>query len=384
MKTTTKLALGVNLAAACLMMQGCKAPKVIGSEPVVTQPTVQTVDVQSAPVTPVAQPQVVAVVDTPPPPPPPAVKEVKPLPPPPPPPAVKEVKPLPPPPAKEVKPLPPPSAPVATTVYTIKNGDTLSVISKRNNVKMSAILAANPGLNPNKIYAGKKINLPVVNGAVKAAPKVALKAAPKAAKKAPAVAPVAAAKSFNGPTKEYVVKSGDLMGTIAQAHGITIRQLKEMNGLKLGRETNKLRIGQKLKVPAENKSVVPDTKALPADKPAEKKAEEVNPAAAATPTPAPTAEVTASAAPVAKTASAPAITANAENAPAAPVAETASVVEASKAEATKPAGNTYVVKEGEDIVTIAINHNMSPAKLAELNDVKPEDELKPGTVLKLP
>ncbi|MBO7130577.1 MAG: LysM peptidoglycan-binding domain-containing protein, partial [Fibrobacterales bacterium] len=54
-------------------------------------------------------------------------------------------------------------------------------------------------------------------------------------------------KPYTGPTKEYVVKGGDSLGKIAYANGITIKCLKEMNGLK----SNNIRIGQKLKVPAE-------------------------------------------------------------------------------------------------------------------------------------
>lgn len=44
--------------------------------------------------------------------------------------------------------------------YTIKKGDTLSAIAKRNNTTVKALLAKNPQIkNANKIFAGKKIKL---------------------------------------------------------------------------------------------------------------------------------------------------------------------------------------------------------------------------------
>jgi len=49
-----------------------------------------------------------------------------------------------------------------------------------------------------------------------------------------------------GPHKEYVVQSGDTLSIIAQAFNTNVAKIKEMNSLK----SDNLRIGQKLKVPA--------------------------------------------------------------------------------------------------------------------------------------
>ena len=49
-----------------------------------------------------------------------------------------------------------------------------------------------------------------------------------------------------GAHKEYVVQGGDNLSIIAQAFNTTVAKIKEMNGLK----SDNLRIGQKLKVPA--------------------------------------------------------------------------------------------------------------------------------------
>jgi len=54
-------------------------------------------------------------------------------------------------------------------------------------------------------------------------------------------------KPFNGKTKIYKVKSGNTLSGIAHKYHITVKQLREMNGMG---EHDMLRIGQKLKVPA--------------------------------------------------------------------------------------------------------------------------------------
>lgn len=45
---------------------------------------------------------------------------------------------------------------------------------------------------------------------------------------------------------------------------------------------------------------------------------------------------------------------------------------------------TYTVKEGEDIVAIAINFGVSPSVLLDINDLKTGDPVKAGQILKLP
>ncbi len=52
---------------------------------------------------------------------------------------------------------------VQTTVYTIKNGENLSIIAKNNGITLEELLNVNPHLkkNPNSVKIGQKINLPV-------------------------------------------------------------------------------------------------------------------------------------------------------------------------------------------------------------------------------
>lgn len=404
------LVLGINMAAACLVMQGCKATKPGKPVPSTPERPVITVTPAAPRTTPVvapvteptvepAQPTVTptptyVVADQPSVSRPSSVRKVKALPPtpapkPPKPPKKPKTKP-----AAATTLAPAAQQPAATTTeYVVKPGDTLFLISKRTNYRQDAIVAANPGLKPDRLRVGQKIKMP---GAI-AAPSVA-KAATKADAKSaakdkdgkvlPAAAPAPAAADtkppvktksgyvpYEGPTKDYVVKNGDSLGKIASECGITIRALKALNGL----QKDNLRVGQKLKIPTEKQ--VASAKKAPA-------AAKTAPAAAAkgAPAPAPAAKKDPAVKEAAVTATAP--EAKESPAPAKPAEAAPAAVAAPPAEEAKPAEapavRTHVVKEGEDLVNIAIGYTVSPSAIMDLNDLKPSDEIKPGQVLKLP
>ncbi len=366
------LLLGANVIAACLVMQGCKAPKAVGPAPeavtireVEEKPVVVPAKPAPAPEPVVApEPEVPAT----------PIAEVKPLPPPPPP--------------KEVAPVAKPEAPKAADTYVVRKGDTLSGISAKFNVRMSAIIALNPGVNPNKIRIGQKIKIPggVVASDVK--PVSSVSAAPKSVKveaantKAPATKPVA---PYTGATKEYVVRSGDTLGGIAYDNGIKIRQLKEMNGLK----SNNLRIGQKLKVPAEKQVASKKDSKKAEAKPAAKKADGVKAVESTKKV-----EKKEKAKPVEKKEDkAPAAAPVVEQQAPQPVESDVVVVAQAPAAAPTPVDSEtsasastmeYTVKEGEDIVSVAISCGVTPSALMDLNGLKAGDTLKPGQKLKLP
>ena len=240
----------------------------------------------------------------------------------------------------EVKPAEP-----EYTTYIVQRDDTLSKISKKFNVKMSAIYALNPSIKGDKIMIGQKLKLP-------AGIEVGEQKAPEQAKPAKKVY-----QPYSGPTKEYVVKAGDTLGAIAYGNGINIRQLKELNGL----SGDVVRVGQKLKIPADGK---------PAAKPAEKAAPaKAEPAVEAQP------EVVAPAPVVEETVDSPAVEPTPVVAPAAP-AEAASAVEVPT--------TTYVVQEGDDMTSVSISWGVSAAAIRELNNLGDGDQLKPGQVIKLP
>lgn len=257
------------------------------------------------------------------------------------------------------------------TTYRVKGGDTLSGICATYGLKQKDVLALNPGMSPNKLFAGKKIKLPgqiVVKDDAKNAP-VAKKAESAKAKPRSGVASGRAA-AYTGATKVYVVKSGDTLGKLAMDNGVTVKCLMEMNGLK----SRVIRIGQKLKVPAEKPVAVASAKAK-----AKPGAAESKPVAAKD---APKEEVKAETAPV--EAPAPAAPQNEvkEEAPVAPaVTEPAPAPAAEEPAAT---AKTHTVKEGEDVVSIAIQYGVSPSTIFDLNNIKSTDLVEPGTVLKLP
>ena len=374
MKVKLGWVVGVNVAAACLLMQGCKANRVRGND---YGTEVKTIESQQ----PVAAPaDDIKVADTPAP----AVQ-----------------------PAPAVVPeatAPAPAAEPEFTWYVVKPGDMLSKISKRYNIRQKAILDLNPGLSPNKLFAGKKIKLPgnVATGEATPVAAAPAAAAPAAAADAASVKAPKSTKAvkYTGATKTYVVKNGDSLGKIAHDNGTNVRTLKELNGLKKDR----VLAGQKLKVPAEKAVAAPVEKTVAA--PAKK-----DDAKAAAPKPMQKKEVAkkctcapgtvhdkpcACGAPdckckvAEKKSAAPAADAAAPAKPA-PEAESAGSQPATpapaadaSAQAQQPATlETHTVMEGEDVLSIAISYGVSPSALMDANDLK-SSEVKPGDVLKIP
>jgi LysM repeat protein len=135
--------------------------------------------------------------------------------------------------------LPPVVAPVAPVVpeateteYVIVKGDTLAKIAKKNGVTLKALEAANPGVVPTKLKVGQKLTLPAGGAAV------------SAVTGASAETDITAASTEGGET--YTVKSGDTLTKIAKSHGTTIKAIESENNL----STTKIKVGQKLKIPA--------------------------------------------------------------------------------------------------------------------------------------
>ena len=248
------------------------------------------------------------------------------------------------------------------TDYIIQRGDTLSKISKRYNITISAIKAANPQIKNDIVKLGQKIKLPgKVDVGEQTVPAGAFEKRPAAA--ASATKAPAAEKPYSGETKKYVIKNGDTLGGIAISYGISVRQLKEMNGLK----NNLIVVGKELKVPAakvESKRPAPvkksDDKAT-----AEKKSEVA------------LAEVPADpivAAPVTEVVEQP------EVAPAEQPIEPAPVEDA-KPQVAEYA--EYIVQDGDDIISLAINNFCSKDVIMEINNLA-DETLTPGMKIKIP
>jgi len=246
-----------------------------------------------------------------------------------------------------------------TTTYIVQNGDYLAKISKKFNVTVNSIRRLNPSIKGDKIWVGQKLKLPgKLDVGEQKAPVVKAKAVGKQASKGYA--------PYTGATKEYVVKSGDTLGAVAYGNGINIRQLKELNALK----SDSLKVGQKLKVPAEKVAAQATPKA---EKVVEKKVE--------------------AAAPVQKVEEPQAVAPQAVEEK--PVQEAQSEAVAPAAEQTPeaapapttpaaPATAQYIVKEGEDVTSIAIGLGLQTSEIRELNNLGEGDTVSPGQVLKVP
>lgn len=258
--------------------------------------------------------------------------------------------PVPPPVQQTVLPPPPPPPPAPeTTTYIIQPGDTLSKISKRYNLTIASIKRANPQIKGDTVRLGMKLQLP---GKVEVGPQTVPEGA--IAKPAPKAKTAVASGPYTGATKEYVVKSGDSLGKIALETGCKVSDLKQLNGL----SDTKIRIGQKLKVPAEKQTA--KAVAVPVvEKPVEKKVDVaekpvVNP---------------------------PAV----DEAPVQPPVVSQPPVQPPVVQ--PPVADdyiTYTVQEGDDITSVSIQTYVSPSEIRQLNNLGDDAQLRPGMVLKLP
>jgi LysM repeat protein len=126
-------------------------------------------------------------------------------------------------------------APITTTTpnpsdYVIVKGDTFSTVAKKFHVSVKALLDANPSVEPTKLKIGQSIHVPaaMANSTVSNGTNGAADTA--------------------GTDKTYTVKSGDSLTKIASQFGVSVKALRSFNNLK----TDKIVVGQKLKVPAKS------------------------------------------------------------------------------------------------------------------------------------
>ena len=118
--------------------------------------------------------------------------------------------------------------------YVVVHGDTLAKIAKKNGVSLSALKAANPGVEPTKLKIGQKLAIP-------------------AGGTAPAASGASIAPDTGMWGETYTVKSGDSLTKIAKAHGTTVKAIKAENNL----NTDHIKVGQKLKIPAKAEAAAP-------------------------------------------------------------------------------------------------------------------------------
>jgi LysM repeat protein len=124
------------------------------------------------------------------------------------------------------------------TEYTVVHGDSFYTIGKKNGVSIKAIEDANPGVDPKKLKVGQKLQIPASAGGSAAA----------------TGAPVESDNTAAAPSSAtYTVKSGDTLTRIAKTHGTTVKAIKAENNL----TTDRIKVGQKLKIPVKDTTPVP-------------------------------------------------------------------------------------------------------------------------------
>ena len=108
----------------------------------------------------------------------------------------------------------------------VVKGDTLATIARKHGVTLAALRKAHPGVEPQKLTVGQKLKIPAGGAAA-----------------AETHAAEGDASTGGG---VYTVKAKDTLTRIAKAHGTTARKLRAFNNL----STDKLKVGQKLKLPS--------------------------------------------------------------------------------------------------------------------------------------
>ncbi len=113
-------------------------------------------------------------------------------------------------------------------LYTIRSGDTLFAIASRFNTTVAALRRANPGIDPNSLRVGQIICIPVP---------------------APTTTPVPCPGG-----QLYRIRSGDTLFSIAEDFGTTVAALRRANP---GINPNNLRVGQVICIPVPAPTTTP-------------------------------------------------------------------------------------------------------------------------------
>lgn len=115
-------------------------------------------------------------------------------------------------------------APATTTQYTVKRGDYPAKIARHFKISLSALMKANPGLQPRHMMPNQKINIPAPTRTASQA---------EAAQLPPGM-------------HLYQVKRGDNLSRIARHFNVKVKAIREANNL----HSDRIMAGQKLKIPA--------------------------------------------------------------------------------------------------------------------------------------
>ncbi|AMB94617.1 LysM peptidoglycan-binding domain-containing protein [Aerococcus sanguinicola] len=214
--------------------------------------------------------------------------------------------------------------------YTVKPGDGLYTVARNLGTTVSA-LKAQYGLTSNLIHPGQVFS---TSGGQTSA---------KQTTQAPATSrPLAPASQATPVASGHKVQAGDTLWRIASANGMTVQELKALNGL----TGSNIYVGQELKLSQSPAKVAPASQA-----------------------------VTSQAAPVQARSQA--------QTPAQAPANAASQSQASSSPATAQS-QAYTIQAGDNLYRISVNHGVGLNELLAANNLKQDSLILPGQSLTIP
>ena len=129
--------------------------------------------------------------------------------------------------------------PAASRTYTVKAGDTVSVIAGRYGVTVADIVAANKLRGAGIIYVGQRLTIQKGAGASVTLPAASTGGGGASSGPAPAGSAISGAR--------YVIRSGDTVSAIASHYHVTVDAMLKANGLTM---SSIIYPGQSLKIPS--------------------------------------------------------------------------------------------------------------------------------------
>ncbi|CAI3321595.1 LysM peptidoglycan-binding domain-containing protein [Enterococcus cecorum] len=209
-----------------------------------------------------------------------------------------------------------PTNQTSDTIYTVKSGDSLWAIANKHGLSVSQLKSINH-LTSDIIYPGQKLNTKT-----KASSQDTVSSS--TTKPAPSQVSTTSSNTSTSTSKTYTVASGDSLWAIANKHGLSVSQLKNMNGL----TSDIIYPGQTLKVGQGNNTST------------------TAPSKIATTTPAP------------------------------------SQVSTTSSNTSTSTSKTYTVASGDSLWAIANKHGLSVSQLKNMNGLT-SDIIYPGQTLKV-
>jgi len=164
--------------------------------------------------------------------------------------------------------------------HAIVSGDTLSAIALSYGTTMRSIERQNSSLNRDNLRVGKKLGFCVVEADDAPAEKSSKSSKnSKSSKSSKSKKPKGKACGDGGEITDYVVVSGDVLGSIASSFGVSEKEIVARNS-KLKQDRNSLKVGQKLAICVEkgkqkgspacgNRTPIFEHIVLPGDNPSE-------------------------------------------------------------------------------------------------------------------